>query len=192
MVQAGAAAADVRDKLKGLTQHESECGARTAECDICNRAIMLKQMDVHRAAAHGGGRLVYRPESPEEFVQGLAYGALEPTRSETARQGLSATDQGATSKAQDSVFSSANEISVECPICQVKFHGADREHRLSVHLDDEHFTTQVPTAMDIDNSSPSPIPSQHTSHKTLTVSCPICGMAVHSERDLSMHIDMVH
>jgi endogenous inhibitor of DNA gyrase (YacG/DUF329 family) len=191
MVQAGAAAADVRDKLKDLTQHESECGARTAECDICNRAIMLKQMDIHRAAAHGGGQNVYRPESPKEFVQGLAYGALEPTRSETAREGVSATDQRAASKVQDSVSSSTSEISVECPICQVKFRGADREHRLSMHLDDEHFTTQVPTAMDIDKSSP-PIPSQNTSHKTLTVSCPICGMAVHSERDLSMHIDMVH
>lgn len=52
MVQAGTSAADVRDRLRGLSEHESVCGSRTAPCDSCGRAVMLKDMDIHQIAVH--------------------------------------------------------------------------------------------------------------------------------------------
>ncbi|RAL50108.1 unnamed protein product [Cuscuta campestris] len=56
MVQAGnSAAVDARDRLRGLTEHESLCGCRTAPCDSCGRAVMLKDMDIHQIAVHQKG-----------------------------------------------------------------------------------------------------------------------------------------
>ncbi|KAK7276540.1 hypothetical protein RIF29_17681 [Crotalaria pallida] len=52
MVQAGSSAMDVRDKLRGLSEHESICGSRTAPCDSCGRSVMLKDMDIHQIAVH--------------------------------------------------------------------------------------------------------------------------------------------
>ncbi|KAK9133278.1 hypothetical protein Scep_012806 [Stephania cephalantha] len=52
MVQAGSSASDARDRLRGLSEHESQCGSRTAPCDSCGRAVMLKEMDIHRIAVH--------------------------------------------------------------------------------------------------------------------------------------------
>lgn len=52
MVQAGSSAADVRDRLRGLSEHESICGSRTAPCDSCGRSVMLKEMDIHQVAVH--------------------------------------------------------------------------------------------------------------------------------------------
>ncbi|RWW79681.1 hypothetical protein BHE74_00012020 [Ensete ventricosum] len=52
MVQAGSTPADYRDRLRGLFEHESICGSRTAPCDSCRRAIMLKEMDIHVTAVH--------------------------------------------------------------------------------------------------------------------------------------------
>ncbi|KAF7831581.1 Ubiquitin recognition factor in ER-associated degradation protein 1 [Senna tora] len=55
MVQAGSSAVDIRDKLRGLTEHESVCGSRTAPCDSCGRSVMLKDMDIHQIAVHQRG-----------------------------------------------------------------------------------------------------------------------------------------
>ncbi|KAG8640586.1 uncharacterized protein LOC110630064 [Manihot esculenta] len=55
MVQAGSSAMDVRDRLRGLSEHESICGSRTAPCDSCGRSIMLKEMDIHQIAVHQKG-----------------------------------------------------------------------------------------------------------------------------------------
>ncbi|CAH9137122.1 unnamed protein product [Cuscuta epithymum] len=53
MVQAGnSATVNARDRLRGLTEHESLCGSRTAPCDSCGRAVMLKDMDIHQIAVH--------------------------------------------------------------------------------------------------------------------------------------------
>ncbi|EEF33059.1 uncharacterized protein LOC8276194 [Ricinus communis] len=52
MVQAGSSAMDVRDRLRGLSEHESVCGSRTAPCDSCGRSVMLKEMDIHQIAVH--------------------------------------------------------------------------------------------------------------------------------------------
>lgn len=52
MVQAGSSAMDARDRLRGLTEHESICGSRTAPCDSCGRSVMLKDMDIHQIAVH--------------------------------------------------------------------------------------------------------------------------------------------
>lgn len=52
MVQAGANATDVRDRLRGLSEHESLCGSRTTPCDSCGRSVMLKEMDIHQIAVH--------------------------------------------------------------------------------------------------------------------------------------------
>ncbi|KAL1562359.1 hypothetical protein AAHA92_04948 [Salvia divinorum] len=52
MVQAGKSAADARDRIRGLSEHESVCGSRTAPCDSCGRSVMLKDMDIHQIAVH--------------------------------------------------------------------------------------------------------------------------------------------
>ncbi|XP_068664450.1 uncharacterized protein [Aristolochia californica] len=52
MVPAGNNASDVRDRLRGLSEHESVCGSRTAPCDSCGRSVMLKEMEIHRVAVH--------------------------------------------------------------------------------------------------------------------------------------------
>ncbi|KAK9285743.1 hypothetical protein L1049_024943 [Liquidambar formosana] len=52
MVQAGSSAMDVRDRLRGLSEHESICGSRTAPCASCGRSVMLKEMDIHHIAVH--------------------------------------------------------------------------------------------------------------------------------------------
>ncbi|KAH6796015.1 hypothetical protein C2S51_037001 [Perilla frutescens var. frutescens] len=52
MVQAGTSAADARDRIRGLSEHESVCGSRTAPCDSCGRSVMLKDMDIHQIAVH--------------------------------------------------------------------------------------------------------------------------------------------
>ncbi|XP_078439272.1 ubiquitin fusion degradation UFD1 family protein [Wolffia australiana] len=51
-VAAGRVAADARDRLRGLCEHESICGSRTAPCDACGRTVMLKDMDIHLVAVH--------------------------------------------------------------------------------------------------------------------------------------------
>ncbi|XP_024371340.1 uncharacterized protein [Physcomitrium patens] len=188
MVQAGAPADNVRDRLRDLTQHESECGARTADCDACGRAIMLKEMDIHIAAAHSGGQSMHRGDS-------LFTGSATPAATLPANEPLGARSGAVTNQpGANRVTDSSISIQVECPICSTKFGGADREQQLNSHLDDEHFKTQLPTPMDLDGLfSPAPTTSvPENSLRSLTVSCPICGMAVHSERDLSQHIDLVH
>lgn len=52
MVHAGSAPMDARDRMKGLSEHESICGSRTAPCDSCGRSVMLKEMDIHVIAVH--------------------------------------------------------------------------------------------------------------------------------------------
>ncbi|KAL9246965.1 hypothetical protein vseg_020443 [Gypsophila vaccaria] len=52
VVQAGSSPMDMRDHLRGLSEHESLCGSRTAPCDSCGRSVMLKEMDIHRIAVH--------------------------------------------------------------------------------------------------------------------------------------------
>ncbi|XP_024518034.1 uncharacterized protein LOC112341687 [Selaginella moellendorffii] len=149
VVQAGGDAKDLRDRLNGLSQHESSCGSRTDECDVCHRAVMLKAMDLHRAAVHGGaGSLSSGPREEEE----------EEEEESTSEQ---------------------------CPICDKIFDGVTAINR---HFESDHFG---PSSIPAKSSPPPPsIPSSF--RQSLSVLCPICGMAVHSERDLSSHIDMVH
>nr|CAD1834905.1 unnamed protein product [Ananas comosus var. bracteatus] len=52
MVQAGTEPLDARDRLRGLSEHESICGSRTVPCDSCGRSVMLKEMDIHVIAVH--------------------------------------------------------------------------------------------------------------------------------------------
>ncbi|CAM6124234.1 unnamed protein product [Calypogeia fissa] len=173
MVQAGAQADNVRDRLRGLTEHESSCGSRTAPCDSCGRVIMLKEMDLHKAAAHTPSLSTPHPVSV----------ASTPPR----------PSDGGTDLATSSI---------RCPICEKKFAGGDATWRLNEHIDAEHWAADPkgePTAapMEVENSVSeshvSSVPSTFSNRsKSLSVSCPICGMAVHSERDLSSHIDMVH
>lgn len=35
------------DMLQGLSGHESYCGNKTADCDVCKRAVRLKEMEIH-------------------------------------------------------------------------------------------------------------------------------------------------
>ncbi|XVE78428.1 hypothetical protein DITRI_Ditri13aG0144200 [Diplodiscus trichospermus] len=52
MVQAGSSAMDVRDRLRGLSEHESICGSRTAPWDSCGRSVMLKDTEIHQFGVH--------------------------------------------------------------------------------------------------------------------------------------------
>jgi hypothetical protein len=46
-MKAGEPARDHRDRLRGFTQHESECGGRTDACSACGASVRLKDMEVH-------------------------------------------------------------------------------------------------------------------------------------------------
>ena len=49
---AGPPPRDFNDRLRGLSGHESDCGARTAPCGGCRRPVPLKQHAAHWAAVH--------------------------------------------------------------------------------------------------------------------------------------------
>ena len=165
MVQAGAGVDNIRDKLHGLTQHESICGSRTAPCELCGRAIMLKEMDLHKVATHN-------PNS-----------SLDGVRQTTPP--LSGTFDTAFTSPLASIGS---PIIRKCPICSCTFEGTDAEVQLNAHLDSEHFMESTPQ-----EHLPEVASSLNSSFRSsLAIACPICGLAVHSERDLSLHIDMVH
>lgn len=53
-VRAGDPPSSYADREKGLTEHESYCGARTAACALCGQAVLLKENDVHFLLAHPG------------------------------------------------------------------------------------------------------------------------------------------
>ncbi|KAL2650460.1 hypothetical protein R1flu_018588 [Riccia fluitans] len=178
MVQAGAEAENVRDRLRGLTQHESSCGSRTAPCDLCRRAVMLKEMDLHMAAAHGHS-------SQTEALLDTSGMLVSGHRGKTTVEARTAPSQAQTPSY------------IECPICSRKFEGHE-SWQLNQHIDSEHLTPPsqdgaAPMQLDpgVAVESPVRVPSS-TTRRSLSVACPICGMAVHSERDLSSHIDMVH
>ncbi|KAL2653250.1 hypothetical protein R1flu_021378 [Riccia fluitans] len=115
MVQAGAEAENVRDRLRGLTQHESSCGSRTAPCDLCRRAVMLKEMDLHMAAAHGH---------------------LSQTEALLVTSGtLVSGHSGKTTVEARTAPSQAKTPSyIECPICSRKFEGHE-SWQLNQHID---------------------------------------------------------
>ena len=46
---AGPPPEDHKDRLNGLTSHESECGSRTETCPECNKYVRMKEMDAHLA-----------------------------------------------------------------------------------------------------------------------------------------------
>eukprot|EP00250_Pteridium_aquilinum_P035736 c9877_g1_i1 orf=247-2331(-) len=167
MVQAGSEADNIRDKLRGLTQHESQCGSRTAPCESCERAVMLKEMDLHRAAAHD-------PSSQDGGIYSSAVGNLV--------------------KPVVTALPTNPSKAVNCPICSLKFEGAAADTQLHTHLDEEHFSPMNSSDqiehVRSEESASSALNSSFRS--SLSVACPICGLAVHSERDLSLHIDMVH
>jgi len=49
MFEAGAPPAEHKDRINGLTAHESECGSRTETCNECGKYVMMKEMDAHVA-----------------------------------------------------------------------------------------------------------------------------------------------
>lgn len=53
-VRAGAAPRDHGDRLRGLTEHESYCGSRTAPCGGCRQPVPLKLHEAHWGALHPG------------------------------------------------------------------------------------------------------------------------------------------
>eukprot|EP00051_Salpingoeca_urceolata_P013427 m.168641 g.168641 ORF g.168641 m.168641 type:complete len:721 (-) comp17792_c0_seq6:54-2216(-) len=46
-MRAGEPAREPRDRLRGMTQHESDCGGRTEKCMQCSASVRLKDMEVH-------------------------------------------------------------------------------------------------------------------------------------------------
>ncbi|BFI23718.1 ubiquitin fusion degradation protein 1 [Marchantia polymorpha subsp. ruderalis] len=181
MVQAGAEAENVRDRYRGLTQHESSCGSRTTPCDTCRRAIMLKEMDLHKAAAHGG---------PSQIESSL----LSDSTPLSGQIGKITEHAGSNVRVADSQPYTPSHI--ECPICSRKFDGHET-WQLNEHINTVHLSSQEEAAsgMQVESSVVEETVNRFpfsTTKRTLSVACPICGMAVHSERDLSSHIDMVH
>eukprot|EP00656_Telonema_subtile_P000558 TRINITY_DN10256_c0_g1_i2.p1 TRINITY_DN10256_c0_g1~~TRINITY_DN10256_c0_g1_i2.p1 ORF type:complete len:722 (+),score=226.24 TRINITY_DN10256_c0_g1_i2:149-2314(+) len=49
MFEAGDVPEDHRDRLNGLTSHESVCGGRTDSCTVCGQYVRMKEMDAHMA-----------------------------------------------------------------------------------------------------------------------------------------------
>eukprot|EP00164_Ancoracysta_twista_P001934 GFYU01002543.1.p1 GENE.GFYU01002543.1~~GFYU01002543.1.p1 ORF type:complete len:793 (-),score=173.41 GFYU01002543.1:59-2437(-) len=75
VVHAGAAPSDVALRMRGLTGHESMCGSRTAECDICHRFVTLKDMEMHMAAVHSSPSIAGTSGPPQQSA--LATVAVE-------------------------------------------------------------------------------------------------------------------
>lgn len=177
MVQAGSAADDARDRMHGYSQHESLCGCRTAPCDTCGRAVMLKEMDLHRVAVHEK-----QASENEDFTASKSF--TVPHSDGVAHHSAPLSSPQTSQSAQHETVESS-----ECPICYQKFSGSDSDGQLNAHLDKDHFSNN----MDIDSvSTKNSSTLEEPSLRRMLVSCPICGINVHSERDLSQHIDMVH
>ncbi|KAH9311747.1 hypothetical protein KI387_026782 [Taxus chinensis] len=185
MVPAGNTPDDVRDRIRGYSEHESLCGSRTSPCDFCGRAIMLKEMDLHRSAVH------------EKL-------ASENEKSAVSRSFMELDSDGAVdhSAPQISTFQSQTSHSTQnqsveslaCPICNQIFIGTNSVWQLNIHLDKKHFNNIAHNngSKNIPSMPDDSIRAQNMTARTMVVSCPICGMSVHSERDLSQHIDLVH
>ncbi|KAF9174427.1 hypothetical protein BGX21_005072 [Mortierella sp. AD011] len=47
LVQQGAPASNARDRIRGLSSHESYCGDRTIQCQKCSQMVSLKDVQVH-------------------------------------------------------------------------------------------------------------------------------------------------
>lgn len=177
MVQAGNAADHARDRIRGYSQHESLCGCRTAPCDTCGRAVMLKEMDLHRVAVHEN-----QASENEEFTSSKSF--MVPYSDGVEHHSAPLNSPQTSKSAQDETVESS-----KCPICYQKFGGSDSDRQLNAHLDKDHFSNN----MDADSvSTPSSLMPEEPSLRRMLVSCPICGINVHSERDLSQHIDLVH
>ena len=46
-IKAGAPCRDHGDRLRGFTQHESDCGGKTAACSVCSAKVRAKDMEFH-------------------------------------------------------------------------------------------------------------------------------------------------
>ncbi|KAJ7522042.1 hypothetical protein O6H91_19G080700 [Diphasiastrum complanatum] len=169
-VQAGGASENLRDRLRGLTQHESSCGSRTDACNLCGRSVMLKEMELHRAAAHGPASNPMKEMKASNPNPNLAMKEVPELNHSSA------------------VISDGKTLM--CPICSREFGGVNSEQEVSFHMDHDHFLSME--IEDVQKSDSTPAIRSDTFRQTLSVSCPICGMAVHSERDLNSHIDLVH
>lgn len=185
MVQAGNAPDDVRDRIHGYSEHESLCGSRTTPCDSCGRAIMLKEMDFHRIAVHEKVA-----SENENAVGSTSY--MAPDSDGTVNHSV---PQISTFQSQVNGSSQSHSAeSLVCPICNKTFIGKESDWQLNAHLDKEHFTDIAHDSV-LEEAPSIPDNSVHTQDaclRSMLVSCPICGMSVHSERDLSQHIDLVH
>eukprot|EP00850_Spirogloea_muscicola_P003112 SM000012S25374 [mRNA] locus=s12:733873:736843:- [translate_table: standard] len=200
LVPAGGPAADAHDRVRGLSEHESSCGARTSPCDTCGRLVMLKDVELHNAAVHGTPALGYPVPAPSGS---LAAGA-ELTAPAAAAEPATAAPAAA-------VFGEEEPASASCPICGRSYAGAGALHALSSHLEEEHFGPPAGAgdtftgghgnrgaaapefAAELGRPSiPRSSIGSSGFRASARVACPICGTAVHSERDLSTHIDAVH
>ncbi|KAF9089550.1 hypothetical protein BGX27_002454 [Mortierella sp. AM989] len=47
LVQQGGSAPNTRDRIRGLSSHESYCGDRTIQCQKCSQMVSLKDVQVH-------------------------------------------------------------------------------------------------------------------------------------------------
>ncbi|CAI7808693.1 unnamed protein product [Closterium sp. NIES-53] len=175
-----------RDHLNGLSPHEAHCGARTAPCDTCRRPVMLKEMDVHVAAFH----------------------SLPAT---SAASPAAATANNTTTAA---AAAAAAAFSVNAPVA---VGGGRGTHTLHTDMDEEHWARAYAgdfeaeqglegrggfgmvgdvgnVAMmggNLEGGLESGI-SGAVSGRSLNVGCPICGVMVHSERDMNVHLDAAH
>eukprot|EP00743_Colponemidia_sp_Colp-15_P007809 GILK01008455.1.p1 GENE.GILK01008455.1~~GILK01008455.1.p1 ORF type:complete len:819 (-),score=103.13 GILK01008455.1:112-2520(-) len=157
--------APVRDRYRGLTAHESYCGARTAPCEVCGRSIMLKDMTVHHKAVHPSVLSSAAESSVEENGVPSASTHPQTTPASTIPQ-------------------------VNCPVCDLSF---PTEQALNVHLDADHFsvdaTQEAPAAQTMDTT---PLREDASWAERHFVKCPICGEKHKSERQLNVHIDAKH
>jgi endogenous inhibitor of DNA gyrase (YacG/DUF329 family) len=138
---------------------------------------MLKEMDLHRVAVHEN-----QASENEEFTSSKSF--MVPYSDGVEDHSAPLNSPQTSKSAQDETVESS-----ECPICYQKFGGSDSDRQLNAHLDKDHFSNN----MDADSvSTPSSLMPEEPSLRRMLVSCPICGINVHSERDLSQHIDLVH
>ncbi|GJP69719.1 hypothetical protein CLOP_g719 [Closterium sp. NIES-67] len=175
--------ASSRDRLNGLCAHEAQCGARTAPCDTCKRPVMLKEMDVHVAAFHSPAATA----TAGPITMPATSAAAPPGGGRSMRAG---TDMDEESNWQG--FGSASDREQWGRAFAGGFAGGfggeegEIEGRVLEGVGDVGTTRGGSLGGDLERTGGA------VSGRSMNVGCPICGVMVHSERDLNVHLDAAH
>ncbi|CAI6003320.1 unnamed protein product [Closterium sp. NIES-64] len=185
-----------RDRLNGLAPHEAQCGARTAPCDTCRRPVMLKEMDVHVAAFHSlpatsaasPAAATAATTTAATAAAAAAAAAAFPANAPPAVGGWRATRMDTDMDEEHWARAYAGDFEKEQGLEGRGGFGMMGDVG-NVGTRGGNFEGGLERRDGADGASGVTGP---VSGRSLNVGCPICGVMVHSERDLNVHLDAAH